>query len=131
VRVFDGERVLEHTSVVVRADRIAAVGGALPGDVPVLDGRGRTLLPGLIDAHAHVQTEHGLRNALRFGVTTVLDMMTDVAFLQAHSAQRDRWTCTDLADFFSAGTPATSPGGMGTQFGIPVPPISNPSEAPA
>ena len=47
VRVFDGERVLEHTSVVVRAGRIAAVGGALPGDVPVLDGRGRTLLPGL------------------------------------------------------------------------------------
>jgi imidazolonepropionase-like amidohydrolase len=131
VRVFDGARVLEHTSVVVRAGRIAAVGGALPGDVPVLDGRGRTLLPGLIDAHAHVQNETGLRNALRFGVTTELDMMTDVAFLQAHRAQRDRWTRTDLADLFSAGTPATSPGGMGTQFGMPVPPIANPSEAPA
>jgi imidazolonepropionase-like amidohydrolase len=131
VRVFDGERVLEHTSVVVRAGRIAAVGGALPSDVLVLDGRGRTLLPGLIDAHAHVQTESGLRNALRFGVTTELDMMTDVPFLQAHRAQRDRWTRTDLADLFSAGTPATSPGGMGTQFGIPVPPISNPSEAAA
>lgn len=92
-------------------------------------GRGRTLLPGLIDAHAHVQTENGLRNALRFGVTTELDMMTDVAFLQAHRTQRDRWTRTDLADLFSAGTPATSPGGMGTQFGIPVPPLSNPSQA--
>src|SRR4051812_36675919 len=121
VRVFDGERVLERTNVVVRAGRIAAIGGELPAGVPVIEGRGRTLLPGLIDAHAHVQTEAGLRNALRFGVTTELDMMTDVAFLQAHRAQRDRWTRTDLADLFSAGTPATSPGGMGTQFGIAVP----------
>jgi imidazolonepropionase-like amidohydrolase len=131
VRVFDGERVLERTNVVVRAGRIAAVGGELPSDVPVVDGRGRTLLPGLIDAHAHVHSEAGLRNALRFGVTTELDMMTDVPFMQAHRAQRDRWTRTDLADFYSAGTPATSPGGMGTQFGIAVQPIANPSEVPA
>jgi imidazolonepropionase-like amidohydrolase len=131
VRVFDGERALEHTSVVVRAGRITAVGREVPRDLPVIDGRGRTLMPGLIDAHAHVQSEAGLRNALRFGVTTQLDMMTDVAFLQAHRAQRERWSRTDLADLFSAGTPATSPGGMGTQFGIAVPTLAGPSEAPA
>jgi imidazolonepropionase-like amidohydrolase len=130
VRVFDGKRAIEHANVVVRAGRITAVGGdAPPADLPVVDGTGRTLLPGLIDAHAHVQTEVGLRNALRFGVTTQLDMMTDVPFLQAHRAQRDQMPRTDLSDFYSAGTPATSKGGMGTQFGIPVPPIAGPSEA--
>jgi imidazolonepropionase-like amidohydrolase len=130
VRVFDGKRVIEHANVVVRAGRITAVGAdAPPADLPVVDGAGATLLPGLIDAHAHVQTETGLRDALRFGVTTQLDMMTDVPFMQAHSAQRKLMLRTELSDFYSAGTPATSHGGMGTQFGIPVPPIAGPGEA--
>ena len=43
-------------SVVVDGDRIADVGAAPPvaGDARVLDLAGRTLLPGLIDAHVHV-----------------------------------------------------------------------------
>src|SRR3954466_3637624 len=57
VRVFDGQHVIEHANVVVRAGRITAVGhDAPPADLPAVDGTGRTLLPGLIDAHAHVQT---------------------------------------------------------------------------
>jgi dihydroorotase-like cyclic amidohydrolase len=42
--------------------------------LPIVDGAGATLLPGLIDAHAHVRNDEDLRQALRFGVTTVLDM---------------------------------------------------------
>ena len=34
---------------------------------------------------------------------------------------------TALADLWSSGTPATSPGGLGTQFGIPFKPIAGPS----
>lgn len=132
VRVFDGERVIERANVVVRGGRIAAVSDAPPpSELPVIDGSGRTLLPGLIDAHAHVSSEAGLHDALRFGVTTELDMMTDAAFAGAHRAQRERLTRTELADLYSAGTPATSDGGMGTQFGITVPTLSTPAEAPA
>jgi hypothetical protein len=77
VRVFDGNSVLERLNVVVRNGRIAAIGRAAPPrDLPVVDGTGRTLLPGLIDAHGHVGNEGSLRDALRFGVTTVLDMLT-------------------------------------------------------
>jgi imidazolonepropionase-like amidohydrolase len=36
-----------------------------------------------------------------------------------------------MADLYSAGAPVTSPGGMGTQFGIPFPTISGPEEAAA
>jgi imidazolonepropionase-like amidohydrolase len=132
VRVFDGQRVVEQANVVVRAGRISAVGnGRAPADLPAVDGSGRTLLPGFIDAHAHVQSENGLRNALRFGVTTQLDMFTRVDFMQAHRAQRDRLTQTDLSDLYSAGAPVTSAGGMGTQFGIPFPTIAGPAEASA
>jgi hypothetical protein len=36
---------------------------------------------------------------------------------------------TRFADIWSAGTPATSPGGLGTTFGYPVPTIASPEEA--
>jgi imidazolonepropionase-like amidohydrolase len=132
VRVFDGERVIERANVVARAGRITAIGhGRIPADLLVVDGSGRTLLPGLIDAHAHVLSENGLRNALRFGVTTQLDMFTKLDFMQSHRAQRERLTETDLSDMYSAGQPVTSAGGMGMQFGIPFPTITGPQEASA
>ncbi len=40
--------------VVVRGDRIASVGGAVPAGAGVIDLGDRTLLPGLIDAHTHI-----------------------------------------------------------------------------
>lgn len=59
VRVIDGvaASALDHRDVVVDGGRIVAVAAAvpreaLPGEM-VIDGGGRTLLPGLIDAHAH------------------------------------------------------------------------------
>jgi imidazolonepropionase-like amidohydrolase len=132
VRVFDGERVLERTNVIIRNGRISSIGrGRPPAGLAVVDGSGRTLLPGLIDAHAHVLSETGLRNSLRFGVTTQLDMFTKLDFMQSHRAQRERLNQTDFSDLYSAGQPVTSAGGMGTQFGIPFPTITGPQEASA
>jgi imidazolonepropionase-like amidohydrolase len=58
VKVFDGtsERLTELTSVLVRGNRIAAIGaGAMPAGAGaiIVEGGGRTLMPGLIDAHWH------------------------------------------------------------------------------
>ena len=132
VRVFDGMRAIEHADVVVRAGRIAAVGRGAPADgLPVIEGAGRTLVPGLIDAHAHVPREEGLRVALRFGVTTLLDMFTRVEVMQSHRGQRAHLRETDLSDMYSAGAPVTSAGGMGTQFGIPFPTIAGAEAAEA
>jgi len=130
VRVFDGERVLDRAHVVVRAGRIVAVGNAAPPrDLPVIDGAGQTMLPGLIDAHGHVGGENSLRDALRFGVTTVLDMLMPATVFKQLSAKRAPMTQTLFADFYSAVSPVTSPGGLGTQFGIPFTTISSPGEA--
>jgi imidazolonepropionase-like amidohydrolase len=58
VRVFDGSGtpLSAPTSVLVRGTVIAAIGAeARPGaGTMIIDGKGRTLMPGLIDAHVHI-----------------------------------------------------------------------------
>src|SRR5882724_9319327 len=57
-RVFDGEASHENWIVVVRGERIEAVGPAAdvraPDGAKVIELPGATLLPGLIEAHSHV-----------------------------------------------------------------------------
>lgn len=77
VDVFDGSRMIRRTTVLVRDGMIRAVGAdiAIPPSAQVIDGKGKTLLHGLFDAHTHLgatQGEEFLRDALDFGVTTEL-----------------------------------------------------------
>jgi imidazolonepropionase-like amidohydrolase len=55
-RVFDGERVHEGWSVLVRGERIEAAGPGLkaPAGAQTLELPGTTLLPGLIEGHSHL-----------------------------------------------------------------------------
>lgn len=132
VRVFDGDAVVDGANIVVRDGRIAAVGKgvAIPRGVEVVDGRGKTVLPGLIDAHTHDWGE-AQRDALRFGVTTELEMMGAVPSLPGYRAQRESLARTDQADVFSAGAAVTVPGGHGTEYGFPVPELKPGDDAAA
>lgn len=132
VRVFDGVDFVERTTVRVKDGLIVAVGPdlELPEGLEVVDGRGRTLLPGLIDAHVHTWGD-ARRDALRFGVTTMLDMFSDPAALPAARRERADPAPTDVADLWSAGLLATAPGGHGTQYGIAVPTLAGPQDAAA
>ena len=131
-RVFDGERVLANTDVLVRAGRIAALGRNLtvPAGAEVVDASGHTLLPGFIDAHTHAFGE-ALRDALIFGVTTELDMFTEPRSARAARTQQAAGSANDRADLFSAGVLATAPGGHGTEYGFPIPTITRPDSAQA
>ncbi len=131
-RVFDGSRVIEKATVVVENGRIAALGRDLtpPTGLPVVDGTGRTLLPGLIDSHTHVFGDV-LREALKFGVTTELDMFTDYQFARRIKAEQAAGRDADMADLRSAGTLITAPHGHGTEYGIAIPTITGPQEAQA
>ncbi|MCD9028655.1 amidohydrolase family protein [Luteimonas sp. BDR2-5] len=91
-RVFDGERDLGEVTLVLRdgvIERIAEAGASdLPEDAERIDHRGRFIIPGLVNDHAHVGntagTEHGdrfytrdhvvrdLRQFQAYGVTTVV-----------------------------------------------------------
>lgn len=65
-------RILPNAAIVLRNGRIESVGtGPAPSGMKVLDLRGRYVLPGLIDAHAHIDQVPSARRALESGVTTV------------------------------------------------------------
>jgi hypothetical protein len=133
VRVFDGENVIEHRSVLIEDGKIFQIGGPTL-EVPnadVIDGQGRTLLPGLIDAHVHIpdHAEEASRQSLGLGVTTQLDMFTNGDKLKKIKSleSEDR---ADLEDMRTEGTGATAPGGHPTQMGgPPIPTITEPGQA--
>ncbi|MFC7622091.1 amidohydrolase family protein [Microlunatus sp. GCM10028923] len=116
VIVFDGEQLTDADTVVVRDGLIAGVGAALtvPEDLPKLDGQGRLLLPGLIDAHVHSATWFA-NASLRFGSTTLLEMNGLPSPDEA--AAREDVARDDAADVWTAGFMITVPGGHGTQWG--------------
>ena len=129
-RVFDGNKVIPPSDVWVENGKIRAVGANLktPAGLREVDATGDTLLPGLIDSHTHAWGD-ALKQALVFGVTTELDMFTDVKFMQQEKKLQVENGAADSADLFSAGTLATAPGGHGTEYGFAIPTLSTPAEA--
>ena len=83
VRLFDADaiRFLTDQTVVVDKGAIAAVGARASVPVPpgaqVIDGRGKTLLPGLWDSHMHVSDDYTGLQELSLGVTSVRDPGND------------------------------------------------------
>lgn len=132
VDVFDGVRLIRNTNVVVRGGMIRAIGRDVtsPASAELVDGKGKTLLPGLIDAHVHLGSFGGdqfLRDALNFGVTTELEMWGSDSSL----ALRNKiiaGSIRDLADLRSAGTGITVPRGHPTQMGGPPIPTLGPTD---
>ena len=126
VRVFDGLQVIENVTVIIENDRIMQLvgDGKWNGQVDgaeIIEGDGYTLLPGLIDAHSHTFARSFLERALDFGVTTSIDMGTQIPTMRMLQEEQDAGPVYDRADILSAGMGATVPGGHGTQFGFEVP----------
>jgi imidazolonepropionase-like amidohydrolase len=121
VRLFDGTKVVPHATVVIDGTRIAAAGAnvLVPKGAKVIDGNGKTLLPGLIDSHTHV-FPGSLERALRFGVTTEMDMFTSLRTLDPLRAEQAKGPVMNRADIYSAGTLVTVAGGHGSEY-FPIP----------
>jgi imidazolonepropionase-like amidohydrolase len=83
--LIDGTGAVVHdATVIVRDGRIAEAGAiTVPSGIPVIDGRGRTLLPGLWEMHAHfAQVEYGPAY-LAAGVTSARDCGDEFEFITA------------------------------------------------
>ena len=88
-RIVDGttRSPVEDGAILVRDGRIAAVGPrasvTLPPGVRTVDVRGKTIIPGLWDMHAHVALPEWGPVYLGVGVTTARDMGGEQSFLIA------------------------------------------------
>ncbi|MDH3734692.1 MAG: amidohydrolase, partial [Gemmatimonadota bacterium] len=83
-----GDEVIENADVVVRNNRIVGVGArgqvAADDDATIIDVSGKTIVPGYVDAHAHLRARDGLHRTdvwpylanLAYGVTTTRDPQT-------------------------------------------------------
>jgi imidazolonepropionase-like amidohydrolase len=121
---FRGATVIDGTGapprgnmlVVVTGDRIASISpltperlARLPAGTEVINAEGQWILPGLIDAHVHAESEDDLTRMLRWGVTSVRLMAEDAAkAVEAAKASRAR---TDIPDLFPAAPIFTAKGG--------------------
>ncbi len=109
-RILDGKGSLQQGLKSIRIDEglITEIGDDLPaGDRRLLDAAGATVMPGLIDAHVHLQSVpgsayrkdseerlqklrlHHLRSYLACGVTTVLDNGISATVLRAFQNHLD------------------------------------------
>ena len=86
---MDRERILTGQTVVVRGGRIAEIGAAtsvrVPDDAVRIDGANKYLMPGLTDAHFHLQSNEDDRQLLQVlvanGVTSILNLYGTPALL--------------------------------------------------
>ena len=90
------QEVIEDGTVLVEGDTIRAVGAdvAIPATARVIDARGKTIVPGTVDVHAHAnhfstgvvpQQNWAYYTNLAFGITTMHDpsATTETVFSQA------------------------------------------------
>jgi imidazolonepropionase-like amidohydrolase len=122
--------VIDATDVLISGEAIAAVGKHLtvPPHAKVLDARGMTLLPGLIESHCHTWSPDQLRQAAVLGVTTELSMTGPS---REFREQVRKGQFPDGADLRGAGLAFMTPGGHGTEYGFEVPTIDKVSQVEA
>ena len=101
VITMNGDQVIENGDVLVTDNRIAAVGPrgrvTAPAGVRRFDVRGKTVMPGLVDAHAHMWAPRGLHQTavwqyyanLAYGVTTTRDPQTSTPDVFAYADMVD------------------------------------------
>lgn len=115
VRIFTGTTTIENGSVLVENGSISQVSSSPPGSYSgtTFSKPGHTLLPGLIDAHVHLDggNDVALPQALRFGSTTVCDMHNEPHNIRTLLKQLKQQGDAVCADFKTTQFSATIDGG--------------------
>ncbi len=94
---MNGSEIIERGDIVVKDNRIAAVGVkgkvAIPAGARTIDVAGKTIIPGLVDVHAHMWPPRDLHQTqvwqylanLAYGVTTTRDPQSATTDIYAYA----------------------------------------------
>ncbi len=115
-----GAPPVPNSLLLVSDGRIVSVGTAtpealakLPLGTQVIAGENRWIIPGLIDAHVHAESDQDLQTMLNWGVTTVRLMAEDTA--AAEALAKASATRTDIPEVIPAAPIFTTRGGWWDQ----------------
>lgn len=93
---MEGNKVIENGTIVIEGNRIVSIGSdiSIPTGAKVMDIDGKTIMPGIVDAHAHLgnfrlglspQQQWEYVANLAYGVTTAHDPSSNSEMVFSHS----------------------------------------------
>jgi len=106
VKVYDaeGQRFIDGQNVVVADGKITMVGTMLPklpDGARVVDGRGKTLVPGLWDSHMHMGDDFTALSEVALGVTSIRNPGGTIELAQSQARRRKEGTLVAPEGFTS------------------------------
>lgn len=101
---MNGDNIIEDGTIVIKDNRIEKLGKAnkinIPTDAKIIDAKGKTIMPGMVDSHAHV-------GAFRSGLTTQQNwqFLANLAFgvTTAHDPSANTETVFSLSELQKSG----------------------------
>jgi Imidazolonepropionase and related amidohydrolases len=101
---MEGDKIIENGTIIISENRIEKIGNSsnisIPDDVLVYDVKGKTIMPGLVDAHAHI-------GAFRYGLITQQNwrLMVNLAFgvTTSHDPSANTETVFSLSELQKSG----------------------------
>src|SRR6266849_1327561 len=95
-RIIDGtgKPAMQKATLVVRNGKIEAVGPSVkvPAGAQQIDAAGKTIVPGLISGHSHVNNASELDRYARYGITTVFSLSGDKELEIRDEVRAKEWT---------------------------------------
>ncbi len=114
VNVFDGETYFENVNFIIKDGIIIDIlkENKIYENARIIDGKQKTIIPPLLNAHVHVWRSKNLKDAIKSGVFALLDMHTSEESAKFLRQFRDS---VGYASYYSSGPGATVPKGHGTE----------------
>lgn len=115
VSLFDGFEDLGTVNVAINNDTIAAITtNKLEAD-SIIDGSGKFMIPGLVNAHVHASSLEDLKAGYPLGILTLLNMHTGLEERELEWKRLPK-DSIGFSALYGAGQAATVPGGHPNQF---------------
>ena len=124
ITLFDGNRVVERANIYVKDGFIKEIKTNKNVEKRLskiaIDGTGKTLIPGLINAHCHPDLPEHLREAAQAGVLTLLDLF--LMYEERIPQLKSLSNTPQYAYYYTSGFAADMPKGVtGTRPGLSIP----------
>lgn len=115
VGLFDGYQDRGTINIAINGDSISAITSEEILSDSVIDGTGKYVIPGLVNAHVHVSTREQLKKGYPHGILTLLNMHTgfEEREIEWKNLSQDS---VGFSMLYGSGHAATVPGGHPHQF---------------